>query len=124
MTDDTTDTRTPLQIRMSEMLGLKLYAVISTGTGEDLGPHLEAHIDYMIGLEREGKVFASGPMGERGKGDGLTILRVDTLEEAQAIVDADPFKATGRTTRIEPWTVNEGTVDVTLSFSDRRGEAR
>ena len=119
-----TDTRTPLQIRMSEMLGLKLFAVISTGSGEDLGPHLEAHIDYMIGLERDGKVFASGPMGVPGKGDGLTILRVDTLEEAQAIVDADPFVATGRTTRVEPWTVNEGSVHVELRFSDGRGTAR
>ena len=52
-------------------------------------------------------------------GDGLTILRVDTIEEAEAIAAADPFvQRTGRTFTVRPWIVNEGMLNVTVALSD------
>ena len=53
-----------------------------------------------------------------GSGDGMTILRVETEEEARAIANADPLVTkVGRTFSLHPWTVNEGQITVTVSFS-------
>jgi len=38
----------------------KFYAVLWDGNGADLRPYLVEHLEYMIGLERAGKLFASG----------------------------------------------------------------
>ena len=73
------------------MWGRKLWVVMSRGNGRDIVPHLAEHLDYLIALEAEGKIFASGPMNVPGSGDGMTILRVETEEEARAIANADPL---------------------------------
>ena len=51
------------------MLRKRLYAVISKGSGrpELIQSLLPEHLQYMIGLERAGILFASGPLGA---GDG------------------------------------------------------
>ena len=53
----------------------KFYAVLWDGNGADLRPYLVEHLEYMIGLERAGKLFASGPLDFGASSDGLTILR-------------------------------------------------
>jgi uncharacterized protein YciI len=98
----------------------KLYAVLWDGNGADLKPHLVAHLEYMIGLERAGKVFASGPLDFGASSDGLTIFRVSTAEEARAIALRDPFVINGiRSFRIREWTVMEGSFSVHVNYSDR-----
>ena len=47
------------------MLRLRLFVVFSHGKGLDLKPYLAEHLGYMISLERQGKLFASGPFGGR-----------------------------------------------------------
>jgi uncharacterized protein YciI len=102
------------------MLRLKLFVVFSYGKGLDLKPYLAEHLDYMIGLERAGKLFASGPLGDGTKGDGMTILRAADDAEAHELAARDPFVVNGiRTFKIEPWTVMEGSLNVTVHFSDR-----
>jgi uncharacterized protein YciI len=102
------------------MLRLRLFVMFSFGKGLDLKPYLAEHLAYMIELERQGKLFASGPFGDGTKGDGMTIIRAANAEEAREMALRDPFVVNGiRTFRIEPWTVMEGSLSVTVNFSDR-----
>jgi len=102
------------------MLRLKLFVIFSYGKGLDLKPTLPDHLAYMVDLERQGKLFASGPFGDGTKGDGMTIVRAADQEEARAIALRDPFVVNGiRTFKIEAWTVMEGSLNVTVNFSDR-----
>jgi uncharacterized protein YciI len=102
------------------MLRLRLFVVFSHGKGLDLKPYLAEHLEYMIGLERQGKVFASGPFGDGRNGDGMTILRAADEAEAREIASRDPFVVNGiRTFTIKPWTVMEGSLTVTVTFSDQ-----
>ena len=77
----------------------------------------------MIGLEKKGVLFASGPLtAAPGKpaGDGLTILRAASAEEARAIAAADPFVVNKlRTFEVREWTVMEGSLGLTVNFSDQ-----
>jgi len=105
------------------MLRLKLFVIFSYGKGLDLKPYLADHLTYMIGLERAGKLFASGPFGDGTSGDGMTIVRAGDAEEARSIALADPFVINGiRTFKIQPWTVMEGSLSFTVNFSDRSAQ--
>ena len=78
------------------MLRKKLYVVLSKGgaTADQLGAVLPKHLEYMIGLEKAGVLFASGPLTTAPgapAGDGLTILRAASTDEARVIAAADPF---------------------------------
>jgi uncharacterized protein YciI len=46
------------------MLRKKLYVILSKGgaTAEQIGAVLPQHLEYMIGLEKTGVLFASGPL--------------------------------------------------------------
>ena len=102
------------------MLRLRLFVMFSFGKGLDLKPYLAEHLAYMIELERQGKLFASGPFGDGTKGDGMTIIRAANADEAREVALRDPFVVNGiRTFRIEPWTLMEGSLSVTVNFSDR-----
>ena len=102
------------------MLRLKLFVIFSFGKGLDLKPYLADHLGYMIELERQGQLFASGPFGDGTKGDGMTIIRAANEDEAREVALRDPFVVNGiRTFRIEAWTVMEGSLSVTVNFSDR-----
>jgi uncharacterized protein YciI len=105
------------------MLRLRLFVIFSYGKGLDLKPCLAEHLQYMIALESAGKLFASGPFGDGTKGDGMTIVRAADEAEARELALHDPFVVHGlRTFTIKPWTVMEGSLNVTLNFSSRSGE--
>jgi uncharacterized protein len=114
--------------RLSErMLRKKLFVVLSTAKrGSDLKPHLASHLEYMIALEKKGVLFASGPFSasEGGTpGDGMTILRTTSLEKARTIASRDPFVVNGlRTFAIREWTLNEGSLGLTVNLSDQTVE--
>ena len=107
------------------MLNKRLFVVLWKSYGHpdlirrDLGQHLE----YMIGLEKKGVLFASGPLAEadgKTRGDGLTILRAASAEEARQIASADPFVAQGlRSFELREWTVMEGSLGLKVNFSDQ-----
>lgn len=110
--------------RVQELVGKmwrkKFFAIIWDGQNVDLRPHLVAHLEYMIQLERDGKLFASGPLDFGRSSDGLTIVRTETIEDARAIALNDPFVVNGmRSFRIREWMVMEGSLSVTVNFSDR-----
>ena len=107
------------------MLRKKLYVVLSKGgaTPEQIGAVLPQHLEYMIGLEKRGVLFASGPLAaDPGKpaGDGMTILRAASAEEARAIASADPFVVNKlRSFEVREWTVMEGSLGLKVNFSDQ-----
>ena len=113
---------------MQKMLRKKLYVLISKPVvpPEKLKPLLATHLDYMIGLEQRGVLFASGPLTEPDgapSGHGLTVLRVKDAAEARRIAEAEPFFAQGlRTFELKQWTVMEGTLGVRVNLSDQSVE--
>src|SRR5579863_8568804 len=108
-----------------KMLRRKFYAVLSqpSATPEKLKALLPAHLEYMIGLEKRGVLFASGPLADRAgppTGAGLTILRTSSVEEARALAEADPFVTNGlRTFELKEWTLMEGTLGLRFNLSDQ-----
>ena len=110
------------------MLRRKFYAVLSqpSPTPEKLKPLLPAHLEYMIGLEKRGLLFASGPLSDGEgppSGAGLTILRAANAREAREIALADPFVANGlRSFELKEWTIMEGTLGLKVNLSDQSVE--
>jgi uncharacterized protein len=107
------------------MLRKKLYVVLSKGGAapEKIAEHLPRHLEYMIGLEKKGVLFASGPLAEadgKTRGDGLTILRAASAKAAREIAEADPFVVNGlRSFELREWTVMEGSLGIKVNFSDQ-----
>jgi uncharacterized protein YciI len=116
-------TATPEQL-MAKMLKKRLYVVIwkSFGKPDLIKENLAKHLQFMIGLEKRGALFASGPFtpGNGAQiGDGLTILRAVSLDEARVFANSDPFVIAGaRTYDIREWTLMEGSIGITVGFSD------
>lgn len=113
---------TPSPIANSLRLGLWLVRWRPKAAPAALDPILPAHLAYIVGLERRGLVLASGPMADPDgtfRGEGLTVLRVGTGPRAAAIADGDPFVVAGlRGYTLNRWTLIEGSIGVTLRFSD------
>src|SRR5580700_2195263 len=92
-----------------KMLRKKLYVLLSTPrvAAEKLTPLLTAHLDYMVGLEKRGVVFASGPLSDGDgppSGHGLTVLRAASAAEARALAESDPFFVNGlRNFELKEW---------------------
>jgi uncharacterized protein YciI len=107
------------------MLRKKLYVILSKGgaTAEQIGALLPQHLEYMIALEKKGVLFASGPLTTppgAPAGDGLTILRAKSADEARQIASVDPFVINKlRTFEVREWTVMEGSLGVKVNFSDQ-----
>lgn len=111
-----------------KMLRKKLYVVLSkpAASPDKLQPFLSAHLEYMIGLEKRGHVFASGPLADGDgppTGLGLTVLRAKDASEARELAEADPFVRNGvRTFDLKEWTIMEGTLGLRVNLSDQSVE--
>jgi len=107
------------------LLAKRLYVILTTPTGtiDALAAQLGAHLAYQKDLEARGITFAAGPFADDAEqqwsGEGMIIVRAASLEEARAIADADPMHSSGvRRYRIRPWLLNEGSVSVTVRYSE------
>ena len=50
----------------------------------------------------------------------MFVLRANSFEEAEAICQTDPLHAAGlRSYTIQKWRMNEGSITVTVNFSDQ-----
>ena len=107
------------------MLRKKLFVVLSKGnaTPDQIGALLPQHLEYMIGLEKTGVLFASGPLADaegKMRGDGLTIVRAANAAEARKIAEQDPFVVNKlRTFELKEWTVMEGSLGIKINLSDQ-----
>jgi uncharacterized protein YciI len=111
------------------MLQKELYAIFTTPT-DGLGPvfaNLEAHLAFQVGLEKEGILYAAGPLwtddAQGWEGEGMVIVRAGSPEEARAIAERDPMhKAGARSFRVRPWMINEGSLTIRLDKSSQTFE--
>jgi uncharacterized protein YciI len=107
------------------MLRKKFYVILSKGgaTPDQIGEALPRHLEYMIGLEKKGVLFASGPLADaegNTRGDGLTIIRAASSAQARKIAKRDPFVVKGlRSFEIREWTVMEGSLGIKVNLSDQ-----
>ena len=108
------------------LLAKKLYVVFTTPTN-GLGPimeNLDEHLAYQNKIQDEGIMFGAGPFSDDDEkiweGEGMVIIRADSLAAAKEIADNDPMHKCGaRTYRIRPWLLNEGKVTVEMTFSNK-----
>ncbi len=108
-----------------QMLQKQLY-VIHTKPTNGLGPVMEnigPHLEFQVKIEQDGVMFAAGPFWaddeETWEGEGMVIIRADSLAHARDIAGSDPMHASGaRSFTVRPWQVNEGGFSLRVTFSD------
>jgi hypothetical protein len=84
---------------------------------------LPKHLERQVELEKQGILFAAGPMQSQDEGKprtGMIIIRADSFEHAHEIAMGDPFHAEGlREFDIWNWSMNEGSLNITINYSDQ-----
>ena len=103
----------------SQMLNKDLYVVFTKPTN-GLGPvmeNIEEHLKFQVSLEEKGIMFGAGPFWEDNEidwgGEGMVIIRANSLSEAKEIAETDPMHKSGaRSFTVRPWLLNEGTINL------------
>lgn len=111
----------------ADMLQKQLYAIFTTPV-DGIGPileNLEDHLAFQMQLEKEGIMFAAGPMWtddeQHWEGDGMVIVRASSVAAAAAIAERDPMHQRGaRKFQVRPWMINEGTITIRLDNSSQK----
>ena len=109
----------------ARMLKKQLWVVMTRAVAplEEVRRHLKAHLQHQIALEKAGIMYGAGPAtrpGETAAAFGLIIIRAKDEAEARRIADSDPMHTSGvRRYELFSWSLNEGRVNVALSFSDQ-----
>jgi uncharacterized protein len=109
------------------MLQKQLYAIFTTPTA-GIGPvleNLEPHLQFQIGLEAQGIMFAAGPLWNdeetEWRGEGMVVVRAESRVAAVAIAESDPMHKCGaRSFIVRPWMVNEGSMTFRLDMSSQK----
>lgn len=99
--------------------------VISSKPTHGLRPildNLEEHLAYQTKLERDGIMFAAGPLASddltEWLGEGLFMYRAESIDAARKLAEADPMHSSGaRTFTIREWMLNEGTYSIQVYYS-------
>jgi uncharacterized protein YciI len=107
------------------MLQKQFYVVFSTPTN-GIGPvmeNLEAHLAHQCKIEADGIMVAAGPHWTDDEqswlGEGMFVIRAQSLEHAKELAASDPMHKCGaRSFVVKPWMVNEGGLNLRLTFSD------
>ena len=108
-----------------KMLQKDLYVIFTRPVAprEKIMELLPKHLERQVELEKQGILFAAGPMEPQEKDKprtGMIIIRADSFEDAHAIAMKDPLHAAGlREFDIWNWSMNEGSFTVTISYSDQ-----
>lgn len=107
-------------------LALELFVVrsIPAKPPESLREVLSEHLAYQKTLEADGALFMAGPVSdERGEtmtGEGMIVLRAESMQAARALADADPMHRSGaRSYTIRRWLLNEGRLQFSVALSDQ-----
>ena len=119
MTDKTTDVH-PLT---KKFLGKEFYLVVTRPVrSPEIEKRLADHLAHQVAMEKRGIMFAAGPLYARGSDipeAGMFVLRANSFEEAEALAKEDPLHKAGlRTFTLQKWRVNEGSLTITVNFSD------
>jgi len=85
-------------------LGLLYKGSVRTQAPEEVEMIQKAHLQHLESLYKQGVLLVAGPMGDDGDLRGIVVLKVKSLEEAQALVDEDPAVKAGRLrVELHPW---------------------
>lgn len=109
---------------LKEKMWQKNYYVMTRSMRDPskIKPVLLEHYQWMIQMEKDDLVFASGPLFKQdgSPGVGMTVWRVESFEEADRLAAQDPFVSNGGVDyEIQRWQINEGRVNVSVDFSDQ-----
>ena len=107
-----------------DLLAKRLFVVFSAATN-GIGPvmeNLDPHVEWQTKLERDGIMFAAGPLStddeQYWEGDGLFVYRAESRAAAVELAERDPMHSSGaRSFTVRPWLLNEGTYTVRLFYS-------
>lgn len=118
------DETKPLDAVLAGLLHKELYvAVTEPLTGPGLPEKVGEHIRDQIDMERRHVLFGAGPLQDEDKDRptrGMFIIRASSFTEARAILDQDVFHKAGlRTYKLYRWSLNEGSITVTVNYSDQ-----
>lgn len=107
------------------LLAKQLYVIQTEPTGgmDVIFENLQEHLAYQLELERTGVMFAAGPLADdqclEWEGEGMVIIRADSVEHAHQIASNDPMHKSGaRKFRIRPWLLNEGSIAIKVTYSN------
>lgn len=107
------------------LLAKQLFVVLTEPTGgiDEVLKNLQEHLAYQLELERTGVMFAAGPLADdqckEWQGEGMVIIRADSVEHAQQIASDDPMHKSGaRKFRVRPWLLNEGSITLKVTYSN------
>jgi uncharacterized protein YciI len=108
----------------AKLLGKEMYLVVARPVrSAEIEKRLADHIAHQIDMEKRGIMFAAGPLYARGSDipeAGMFVLRANSFEEAEALANEDPLHKAGlRTFTLQKWRVNEGSVTITVNYSDQ-----
>ena len=112
----------------SDMLQKDLYVIFTKAVAprEKIMELLPKHLERQVELEKQGILFAAGPMepeDETKARTGMIIVRADSFKHANEIAMGDPFHAQGlREFEIWNWSMNEGSINVTINYSDQTAQ--
>ncbi|MET1415449.1 YciI family protein [Roseibium sp. HPY-6] len=109
------------------MLQKQLFVVFTSPTN-GMGPvmeNIEEHLKFQVDLEQRGIMLGAGPFWADDEhtwnGEGMVIIRADSLAHAREIAETDPMHSSGaRSFTIRPWLLNEGRITVEVNFSTGR----
>jgi len=118
------DAKSDVHPLTQKFLGKEMYLVVTRPVRSlEIEKRLTDHLNHQVKLEKEGILFAAGPLYPRGSNvpeAGMFILRANSFEEAEAIAKTDPLHAAGlRTYTLQKWRINEGSFTVTVNYSDQ-----
>ena len=112
----------------ADMLQKDLYVIFTKAVAprEKIMELLPKHLERQVELEKQGILFAAGPMepeDETKPRTGMIIVRPDSFKHANEIAMGDPFHAQGlREFEIWNWSMNEGSINVTINYSDQTAQ--
>ena len=112
-------------VKEKGLLAKNLYVVLTKPAGdmEAVMENLQEHLKYQLELEANGSMFAAGPFADdeeqEWEGEGMVILRAESLAEARSMAENDPMHKSGaRTFRLRPWMLNEGSITINITYSN------
>jgi len=111
-----------------DMLQKDLYVIFTRAVAPraEIMKMLPQHLERQVELEKQGILFAAGPMDpedETKPRTGMIIVRAESFEHANEIAMGDPFHAAGlREYEVWNWSMNEGSFTVTINYSDKSAD--
>lgn len=111
--------------KAASLLGKEMFVVLTSPakTMDDIKVALPDHLKFQRDLEARGIMFAAGPLADLADpdswgGEGMVMIRAESLEAARKIADSDPMHSSGaRTYVLRRWLINEGGFTLRIGFS-------